>query len=200
MSGGLDATDGATRTGGFYGRAAYLVTPEILLLGRYAFASGHVIERLPGNRMGQFGVPNDVELLESRHAFEAGVGYMARLNQGEVRFFAVPSLGPRVALFVNDVSPRWAFEADLGLRAGAFVGDAFEASAFFAYAPAIAKASDLAGAYGTVLAEMRFGAGMAYRASGPIGVAVGYEGGTVILEHAKLSTHSLVLGVNYWFR
>lgn len=200
VSGGLDATDSATRAGGFYGKGAYLATEDIAILGRYSFGSGHVVERLPGNRLGQFGVPNDADVLESRHVFEIGGSYVARLSEGEVRFFALPYLGPRLAFFVNDIAPRWAFEADLALRVGAWVGDSFEASAFFAYDPAIAKATGLADVYGAVLSEMRFGAGATFRTSGPVGVSFGYEGATLTLEHALVSTHSLQLGVNYWFR
>lgn len=200
VSSGLDTTDSATRSGGFYGRGAYLVAEDIAIMGRYSFASGHVIERLPGNRLGQFGVPNDVDVLESRHVLEIGGSYVARLTEGEVRFFALPYLGPRLALFVNDVAPRWAFEADLALRAGAWVGDGFEASAFVAYSPAIAKATDLADVYGGVLSETRFGVDTSFRTIGPFGIALGYEGTTLTLEHAHVSTHSLRLGVNYWFR
>lgn len=200
VSGGLDATDNATRTGGFYGTGAYLVTPEIALLGRYSFASGHVMERLPGNQLGQFGVPNGRDVLESRHVFEIGASYVARLTEGETRFFAMPYLGPRLSFFVNDIAPRWAFEADLALRLGVWASDRFEASVFFAYDPAIAKANDLQDVQGAVLAEMRFGASTSYRLTELLGTSFGYEGGTVILEHAKLSTHALVLGVNYWFR
>lgn len=200
VSGGLDATDGATRFGGFYGKAAWLVAPRIAILGRYQFGSGHVVERFPGSAFGQFNVPNQTEVLESRHAFEAGASYVARLTKGEVRLFAMPYLGPRVALFVNDYAPRWAFEADIALRVGAWAGDDFEASAFFAYDPAIAKAQGVADVQGTVLTEMRFGASASTRLSGPLGASFGYEGTTINLEHGKVSTHALVLGVNYWFR
>lgn len=197
LSQGLDATDGSTRSGGLYAGAMYPASRDFVFTGKYAVSSGHVVERLPGNRIGSFGVPNDVDVLETRHAFGFDVGYVGRLTDGPLRAFVMPLVGPRVVVFKNDVAPRWAFDADLGLRAGVWVSDALEASTFFAVDPSIAKESDVPDVQGTVLNELRFGAGTHFRTKGPIGVAIGYEGDVVVLEHQKLSAHSLVLGLSY---
>jgi len=197
MGQGLDATDSATRSGGFYAGGIYPIAKDFVFTGLYSFSSGHVVERLPGNRLGQFAVPNDVDVLETRHAIGFDVGYVGRLQGGPLAPFLMPLLGPRAAFFVNDVAPRWAFDVDLGLRAGVWVDDAFEASTFIAYDPALAKASDLPDVQGSVLSELRFGLGAHFRTTGPIGASFGYVGDIVTLEHQKLSSHSLFLGLSY---
>lgn len=194
---GLDATDSATRSGGFYAGGIYPIAKDLVVTGRYTFSSGHVIERLPGNRLGQFAVPNDVDVLEMRHAIGFDVGYVGRLGDGPLRPFLMPLLGPRVAFFVNEVAPRWALDVDLALRAGVWVSDAFEATTFVAYDPSLAKASDVPDVQGSVLGELRFGAGVHFRTKGPIGASFGYEGDVVTLEHQRLSSHSLLLGLSY---
>ena len=195
---GLDATDAPTRQGGFYGGATHVFKSRFLLTGRYVFSSGYVETRFPGNQAGRFGVPNDVDVLESRHAFDAAIGYVVN-TQGPIRVFATPLLGPRVLWLVNDAAPRWAFEAEFGARAGVFASDTFEASVLLAYAPAIAKANDLADVQGPILSELRFGVGTNIRAAGPLGVSLGYEGDVVTLEHQRISSHGLSVGLSYAF-
>lgn len=212
FSQGLDATDSATRAGGFYLGGIYPVAKDIVFTGRYQFASGYVVERLPGNRLGEFGVPNDVGVLETRHAVSFDIGYVARMTDGRVQAWLLPLIGPRIAVFKNAVAPRWAFEADLALRAGIWVGDLFEASSFIAYDPAIAKEEELADVQGPILSELRVGVGFRqtlpvgrrsrgtrFRPTepGPVGVSIGYEGDILTLDHQRLSSHSIVLGLSY---
>lgn len=193
---GLDATDAALRQGGFYGSGTYRFASDVVLQGRYSFASGHVIERLPGNQGGRFGVPNDVDVLESRHAFDLTIGY-AFHGTGPLRAFAIPFLGPRVPLLLNSVAARWAFEGEFGARVGVWSTDVFEASALLAYAPALAKEKDLPDVQGGILSELRFGAGVNVRAAGPLGLSLGYEGNVVTLAHQRVSSHGLLAGLSY---
>jgi hypothetical protein len=193
---GLDATDAPLQQGGFYGGGNTLIAKDFALMGRYTFASGHVVERLPGNQAGRFGVPNDVDVLESRHVFDVTIGYVAH-GEGAVRPFVIPFVGPRVPVLVNSVAPRWALEAELGGRAGVWSSDTFEASALFAYAPALAKATGIPDVQGSILGELRFGAETMFRAAGPLGIMLGYEGDVVLLEHQKVSTHALSIGLSH---
>ncbi|HVU03714.1 MAG TPA: hypothetical protein VHE30_18270 [Polyangiaceae bacterium] len=195
---GLDATDAPIRQGGFHLGGAYRIAEDFVLMGRYSFSSGHVVERLPGNRLGEFGVPNDVDVLESRHVFDLGFGYVLH-TEGPIRLFGVPFLGPRIPVLKNDVAPRWAFEAEFGARAGVFASDSFEASAMIAYAPALAKAKGLADVYGPILGELRFGANTAVRSGGPFFLTLGYEGDVLVLSHQKVTAHGLSAGLAYSF-
>jgi hypothetical protein len=197
MSQGLDATDAATRSGGFYASGIYPIAKDFVFTGRYTLSSGHVVERLPGNRIGQFAVPNDIQVLETRHSVGFDVGYVGRLTDGDEKIWLMPLIGPRLAVFVNDVAPRWAFQADLALRGGVWVGDAFEATGFVAYDPSIAKSGDVRDIYGSILGELRFGAGTYFRPKGPAGISIAYEGDVVMLEHQRLSSHAILLGLSY---
>jgi len=193
---GLDATDAPVRQGGFSLGVSHRVAQDFVFSGRYSFASGHVAERLPGNSGGRFGVPNDVDVLESRHVFDVTFGYVLH-SDGPIRFFGVPFLGPRVPVLVNSVATRWAFEAEFGGRAGVWASDSFEGAAFIAYAPALAKAKGLADVQGSLLGELRFGATTAARAGGPFFLTFGYEGDVFILSHEKITSHGLLAGVSY---
>jgi hypothetical protein len=199
LSQGLDATDAATHAGGFYASGSHMFARDFVFVGRYMFAAGQTTERLPGNKGGQFGVPNDVDVLESRHAIDLAVGYVGRITEGPIRFWAMPLLGPRLAFFVNDVAPRTAFEAEFGGRAGIWGGDKFEMSVLLAYAPALAKNHDIADVQGPLLSEFRFGAGTNVRVVGPLGFSLAYEGDVVTLSHQKLSSHGLFTGLSYAF-
>lgn len=197
MSQGLDATDASTRGGGFYASGMYPVANDFVFTGRYWLSSQRVVERLPGNRLGQFGVPNDHEVAELRHSVGFDVGYVGRLGGGSEKFWLMPLIGPRVAVFANDEATRWAFQADLALRAGVWVADAFEAAAFIAYDPALAKAHDLNDIYGPILSELRFGTGAYFRSSGAAGISIAYEGDVVTLEHQRISSHAILFGLSY---
>ncbi len=197
---GLDSTDSATRQGGFVLEGGALIAKQVPIDAHYAFASGHVMERLPGSRFGAFGVPNDVDQLQSRHAFDVTAGYLWRITEGRERVWAVPYLGPRALVLVDKVSPQWAMEAELGARLGLWSGDEIEASAFFAFDPAFARSSDPASVYGRIASELRFGAGFTiHPAGGALGARLGYEGDVVSLEHEKLTYHQLLAGLVYSF-
>ncbi len=197
LSEGLDATNAGTRAGGFYGSGSYRFAKDFLVTGRYAFSAGHVTERLPGNKGGQFGVPDDVDVLETRHAFDLQVGYLLRVAEGPIQIWATPLIGPRLSFFVNDVATRTAFEAEFGGRAGVWSGEKLELSVLLAYAPAIAKTHDLADVQGPILSELRFGAGANVRLDGPLGMSLAYEGDVVTLDHQTLTSHGLFLGFSY---
>lgn len=197
---GLDATDAATRQGGVFAGGTYSINEQLRLFGRYAFASGTVVERLPGSGIDGFGSPNDVRVLQSRHAVDVALGYWVESGKGRQKFWGLPFLGPRLLVLVDDAAPRTAFEAELGGRAGVWASDNFEASAFIAWAPALAKTSNPGDVYGKVLSELRFGAGTALAlAGGPFGVTLGYEGDVVTLAHQKLSYHQVLMGLTYAF-
>lgn len=195
---GLDATDSATRQGGFYAGGLYSIHERIKLFGRYSFASGSVVERLPGSGIDGFGSPNDVRVLQSRHAAEIAVGYSVETGPSRQRFWALPFVGPRLLVLADDAAPRTAFEAQLGARAGVRAGDAFEAGAFLAWSPALAK-NDPGDVYGNVLAELRFGAGAELAVAGPFGITLGYEGDVITLAHQRLSYHQVLTGLTYAF-
>jgi hypothetical protein len=162
-------------------------------------ATGTVVERLPGSQIDAFGAPNDVRVTQTRHVMNVALGYLLKTGDGPQRFWALPFLGPRLLVIGDDVAPRTAFEAELGARAGVWSGDAFEASAWIAWAPALAK-SHPGDVYGAVLAELDFGAGTAIALTGPFGITLGYEGNVVTLAHQKLSHHQLLTGLSYAFQ
>jgi hypothetical protein len=196
---GLDATDAATRQGGFYAGGSYSINEQLKLFGRYTFASGTVVERLSGTRFDTFGEPNDVRTLQSRHALDLSVGYLLATGLAQQRVWALPFLGPRLLVLDDSVAPRTAFDAELGARVGIWSGDSFEASAFFAWAPALAKTKNPGDIYGRVLAEMRFGVATAIAFAGPFGFTVGYEGDVVTLAYQRLSYHQALTGLTYAF-
>jgi hypothetical protein len=193
---GLDAADSPTRLGGFYAGGRHRLGGDVELGGRYDFASGHVTARIPGNRGGQFGVPNDVDVLETRHLIDVSLGYRLRPSRGVLRPFALPFLGPRFAVLVNDVAPRFAFEGQFGALAGVS-GDALEASALLAYAPAIAKTHDGRDVFGPIEGELRFGARAVATIDRPLGLSIAYEGDVFVLEHQRTTAHELLVGLTY---
>jgi hypothetical protein len=197
---GLDATDASTRAGGAFAAGTYSINEQLRLLGRYLFATGTIVERLPGSRIDAFGAPNEVRVTQSRHVMNAALGYLVKSKDGRERFWALPFLGPRLLVLGDDVAPRTAFEVALGARAGIWSGDTLEASAWIAWAPALAKTSNPGDVYGAVLAELDFGAGAAIALSGPFGLTLGYEGNVVTLAHQKLSHHQVLTGLSYAFQ
>jgi len=198
LGAGLDATDSPTRLGGFYLEGGHRIARDFVLSAHYGFASGHVVARLPGNRSGQFGAPNDVDVLQTSHVVDVSFGYVAELRAGPVRLWGMPFIGPRLSFLVNDVAPRSAFEGEMGARAGVWASDTLEASAFVAYAPALAKNHDVPDVYGALLSDFRFGATARARLGEPLGLSVGYEGDVVTLQHQRQTSHALVLGI-CWF-
>lgn len=200
LSQGLDTTNSATRQGGFYLGGGYLVQKIVPIDAHYSFASGHVMERLPGSRFGTFGAPNDVEQLQSRHAFDVTAGYLWRITEGHERVYAVPYLGPRALFLVDKVSPLWAMEAELGARVGLWSGDEIAAEAFLSFDPAFARTSDPGTVYGKIQSELRFGAGFTlHPTGGALGARLAYEGDVVSLENEKLTFHQLLAGLVYSF-
>jgi hypothetical protein len=182
-------------------RVAYIGVEnlEVALDGSLQFYDRAYVLNLPSNGEGG-ALRVDVEETRLRAGLTGGYNVLGLAGIDREDAEVAPYLRFELDQYRNDVVPQSVFGIGLGLNAAVRIANALhlEAGILYSYAaatdpPCVCKRL----AFGTVLGELRYGAGIVISVPPSARVRLGYEGEWVALEHSNSYQNSLRLGLDF---